>query len=130
MKGLLNKYVPGDFEFDLPANFVELAKKKDFGMYGDRQHNDLVVTFITTNDIAGGNSGSPVLNAKGELIGLVFDINYEALDNRFVFDAGYHRTICVDIRYILWCIENYGGAPAIVRELSIVKDTAPSAGKK
>lgn len=130
MKGLMDKYIPGDFEFDLPAHFIELAKKKDFGLYNDKQRNDLVVTFITTNDIAGGNSGSPVLNAKGELIGLVFDLNYEALDNRFVYNMGYHRTICVDIRYILWCIENYGGAPGIARELSIVKDTAPMPRKK
>jgi len=130
LKGLLDKYVPGDFEFDLPANFVEQAKKKEFGPYGDKQRNDLIVTFITTNDIAGGNSGSPVLNAKGELMGLVFDLNYEALDNRYVYDIAYHRTICVDIRYILWYIENYGGAPGIVRELSVVKDPSSSAGKK
>jgi hypothetical protein len=130
MKGLMDKYIPGDFEFDLPASFVELAKKKDFGIYGDKQRNDLIVTFISTNDIAGGNSGSPVLNAKGELIGLVFDINYESLDNTYVYDAAYHRTVCVDIRYILWCIEHYGGAPAIVRELSVVKDAAPTPGKK
>ena len=121
MKGVLEKYVPGDYEFDLPAKLVELARKKDFGQYADKQRNDLVVTFITTNDITGGNSGSPVLNANGELIGLAFDGNYEALSHKIAFDAVYNRTICVDLRYVLWCIDKLGGAPNIISELKLVK---------
>jgi hypothetical protein len=121
MKGVLEKYVPGDYEFDLPAKLVELARKKDFGQYIDKQRNDLVVDFITTNDITGGNSGSPVLNANGELIGLAFDGNYEALSHKIAFDAVYNRTICVDIRYVLWCIDKLGGAPNIISELKLVR---------
>jgi peptidase S46-like protein len=121
MKGVLEKYIPGDYEFDLPAKLVELAKKKDFGQYADKQRNDLVVTFITTNDITGGNSGSPVINANGELIGLAFDGNYEALSHKIAFDAVYNRTICVDIRYVLWCIDKLGGASNIINELKLVK---------
>jgi len=124
MKGVLEKYVPGDYEFDLPSKLVELANKKDFGQYADKQRNDLVVTFITTNDITGGNSGSPVLNANGELIGLAFDGNYEALSHKIAFDAVYNRTICVDIRYVLWCIDKMGGASNIINELKLVKPLA------
>lgn len=121
MKGILEKYVPGDYEFDLPSRLVELARKKDFGQYIDRQRNDLVVDFITTNDITGGNSGSPVLDANGELIGLAFDGNYEALSHKIAFDAVYNRTICVDIRYVLWCIDKLGGAANIISELKLVR---------
>lgn len=121
MKGVLEKYKPGDYEFDLPANYVDLYNKKDFGQYKDARKNDIVTCFITTNDITGGNSGSPVLNANGELIGLAFDGNYEALSHKIQFDPVYNRTICVDIRYVLWCIDKLGGAPNIVSELKLVK---------
>ena len=121
MSGVLEKYVPGDYEFDLPPHLVELAKKKDFGQYMDPQRKDLVVTFITNNDITGGNSGSPVLDASGELIGLAFDGNYEALSHKIAFDATYNRSICVDIRYVLWCIDKLGGAPNIINELKLVR---------
>ena len=100
-KGILEKYKPGDYEFDLPAKQIELLKKKDFGQYIDKQRNDLVIGFITSNDITGGNSGSPVLNGKGELIGLAFDGNYEALSHKMAFDKDLNRTINVDIRYVL-----------------------------
>lgn len=121
MKGVLEKYKPGDYEFDLPANYVDLYNKKDFGQYKDARKNDIVTCFITTNDITGGNSGSPVLNANGELIGLAFDGNYEALSHKIQFDPVYNRTICVDIRYVLWCIDKLGGAPNIINELKLVK---------
>jgi len=121
MKGVLEKYKPGDYEFDLPANYVDLYNKKDFGQYKDARKNDIVTCFITTNDITGGNSGSPVLNANGELIGLAFDGNYEALSHKIQFDPVYNRTICVDIRYVLWCIDKLGGAPNIISELKLVK---------
>ncbi|WP_423737016.1 S46 family peptidase [Chitinophaga caseinilytica] len=119
--GVMEKYKPGDYEFDLHQNFIDLVKKKDFGQYIDAKRKTLVVGFITGNDITGGNSGSPVLNANGELIGLAFDGNYEALSHKIQFDKNYNRTINVDIRYVLWCIDKLGGAKNIINELKIVK---------
>ncbi len=119
MSGALEKYKPGDYEFDLPKELIDAAKKKDFGLYKDAKYNDLVVCFITTNDITGGNSGSPVLNANGELIGLAFDGNYEALSHKIAFDKDMNRTICVDVRYVLWCIDKLGGAKNIISELTL-----------
>ncbi len=121
MKGVHQKYIPGDYEFDLPAKEIELARKKDFGQYADKLKKDLVVCFITTNDITGGNSGSPVIDANGNLLGLAFDGNYEALSHKIAFDKDLNRTICVDVRYILWCIDKLGGASNIIRELKLVK---------
>ena len=119
--GLLEKYVAGDYEFDLPVKQVELLKKKDFGQYIDKTRNDLVVGFITTNDITGGNSGSPVIDANGNLIGLAFDGNYEALSHKIAFDKDLNRTICVDVRYVLWCIDKLGGAKNLINELKLVR---------
>ncbi len=119
--GLLQKYVAGDYEFDLPDKQIELLKKNDFGQYVDPQRKKLVTCFITTNDITGGNSGSPVINNKGELIGLAFDGNYEALSHKLSFDKDLNRTICVDIRYVLWCIDKLGGATNIINELKLMK---------
>lgn len=119
MKGVMEKYVPGDYEFDLPKELIEAVKNKDYGIYKDARTNDLVVGFITTNDITGGNSGSPVLNGNGELIGLAFDGNYEALSHKIAFDKDLNRTICVDIRYVLWCIDKLGGAKNIIGELTL-----------
>jgi hypothetical protein len=120
-KGLLEKYKAGDYEFDLPANQIELLKKKDFGQYMDPTRKELVIGFITTNDITGGNSGSPVINNNGELIGLAFDGNYEALSHKLAFDKDLNRTICVDIRYVLWCIDKLGGGTNIIKELKLMK---------
>jgi hypothetical protein len=119
MTGVLEKYKAGDYEFDLPKNLMDAARAKNFGPYKDARTNDLVVNFITTNDITGGNSGSPVLNGKGELIGLAFDGNYEALSHKIAFDKDLNRTICVDIRYVLWCIDVLGGAKNIIQELTL-----------
>lgn len=119
MRGVMEKYVPGDYEFDLPKELIDAVNKKDYGIYKDARTNDLVVGFITTNDITGGNSGSPVLNANGELIGLAFDGNYEALSHKIAFDKDLNRTICVDIRYVLWCIDKLGGAKNIIAELTL-----------
>jgi Peptidase S46 len=120
-KGILEKYKPGDYEFDLSAKQIELLKKRDFGPYIDKLHNDLVIGFITTNDITGGNSGSPVLNGNGELIGLAFDGSYEGLSHKMAFDKDLNRTINVDIRYVLWCIDKLGGASNLIKELKIMK---------
>jgi hypothetical protein len=121
MTGMLAKYVPDDYEFDLPQDFLQAARSKDFGQYKDAKKNDLVVGFITTNDITGGNSGSPVMNGKGELIGLAFDGNYEALSHKLAFDKDLNRTICVDIRAVLWCVDKLGGAQNIIKELTLRK---------
>jgi hypothetical protein len=120
-KGLLEKYKPGDYEFDLPEKQVELLRKKDFGQYADPIRKDLIIGFITSNDITGGNSGSPVLNGRGELIGLAFDGNYEALSHKLAFDKDLNRTINVDIRYVLWCIDKLGGAGHLIKELKLMK---------
>ncbi|MEI9920629.1 MAG: S46 family peptidase [Bacteroidota bacterium] len=119
LSGVIQKYQPGNYEFDLPENLLENAKKKNYGPYKDVVANDLVVCFITTNDITGGNSGSPVLNGNGELIGLAFDGNYEALSHKIAFDKDLNRTICVDVRYVLWCIDVLGGAKNIISELTL-----------
>ncbi|MEO8765418.1 MAG: S46 family peptidase [Ginsengibacter sp.] len=120
-KGILEKYIAGDYEFNLPANEIDLLKKRDFGQYADKAKNDLVIGFITTNDITGGNSGSPVMDGYGNLIGLAFDGNYEALSHKIQFDKDLNRTICVDIRYVLWCIDKLGGAKNILDELKLVR---------
>ena len=120
-KGIIEKYKAGDYEFNLPSKQIELLKKKDFGQYIDKGRNDLVIDFITTNDITGGNSGSPVMDGSGNLIGLAFDGNYEALSHKIAFDKDLNRTICVDVRYVLWCIDKLGGAKNIIDELKLVK---------
>lgn len=121
LSGILEKYKPGDYEFDAPTKLIELAKAKDFGQYADAGAKDIVVSFISSNDITGGNSGSPVLNAKGELIGLAFDGNYEALSHKIKFDKDLNRTINLDVRYLLWVVEKLGGATNIINELDIRK---------
>ena len=120
-KGVLEKYIAGDYEFDLPAKQIELLKNKDFGQYIDKRTNDLVIGFITSNDITGGNSGSPVIDANGNLLGLAFDGNYEALSHKIAFDKDLNRTINVDVRYVLWCIDKLGGAKNIIDELKLVR---------
>jgi hypothetical protein len=119
LSGVMEKYKPGDYEFDLPQSLITAYQNKDFGRYKDPRTGDIVVAFITTNDITGGNSGSPVLNGKGELIGLAFDGNYEALSHKISFDKNLNRTICVDVRYVLWCIDKLGGATNIIDELAL-----------
>ena len=120
LAGQVKKYKKGDLEFDLPTKVLEMNAKKEFGRYADKD-GSLHVCFLTDNDITGGNSGSPVLNGKGELIGLAFDGNIEAMAGDVIFDKKLQRTINVDIRYVLWVIENFSGAKHIVDEMTIVK---------
>jgi hypothetical protein len=120
LEGQVKKYKKGDQEFDLPLKVLEMNKNKDFGRYADKD-GSLHVNFLTDNDITGGNSGSPVLNGKGELIGLAFDGNIEAMAGDVIFDSKLQRTINVDIRYVLWVIENFSGAKHIVDEMTLVK---------
>jgi len=120
LDGQVKKYKKGDQEFDLPVRVLEMNKNKEFGRFADKD-GSLHVNFLTDNDITGGNSGSPVLNGKGELIGLAFDGNIEAMAGDVIFDKKLQRTINVDIRYVLWVIENFSGAKHIVDEMTLVK---------
>lgn len=119
LKGVIAKYQPGDDEFDLPQGMVEFYNTKDYGRYANDK-GELPVNFLSDNDITGGNSGSPVLNGKGELIGLAFDGNIEAMAGDVIFDSKLQRTINVDIRYVLWLIDKFAQAKHIVDELTIV----------
>jgi len=120
MEGMVKKYKKGDEEFDLPQHLLDLYKAKDFGPYADKA-GYMPVNFLTDNDITGGNSGSPVMNGKGQLIGIAFDGNIEAMAGDVIFDPKLQRTISVDIRYVLWIIDKYAGAENIVKEMTIVK---------
>ena len=118
--GILEKYVPGDYEFDAPKRLIDLIEKKDFGTYAN-DNGELIVCFLSTNDITGGNSGSPIMNGKGELIGLAFDGNWEAMSGDVNFEPKLQRTINVDIRYVLFIIDKYAGATNLIDELDIRK---------
>ena len=118
--GILEKYVPGDYEFDAPKHLIDLIEKKDYGVYAD-ENGELIVCFLSTNDITGGNSGSPIMNGKGELIGLAFDGNWEAMSGDVNFEPRLQRTINVDIRYVLFIIDKYAGATNLIDELDIRK---------
>ena len=118
MDGVMAKYVPGNWEFDIPKDVRDLAEARDYGRYANDK-GELVVNFITTNDITGGNSGSPVIDGNGNLIGLAFDDNWEAMSGDLNFENKVQRTICVDARYLLWCIEKVGKCYNIINELVI-----------
>jgi hypothetical protein len=118
MEGLLAKYQEGDHEFDLSRDFLELAKKKNYGRYADKD-GTMHINFITNNDITGGNSGSPVINANGEIIGCAFDGNWEAMSGDISFDKKFKRTIVVDIRFVLYLIDKLGGAQNLIEEMDI-----------
>lgn len=117
--GVVEKDQPGNDEFDVPARIKELYASKDFGRYAE--NGDVPVAFISTNDITGGNSGSPVINAKGQLIGLAFDGNWEAMSGDIAFDSNYKRTISVDIRYVLFIIDKFAGAQNLISEMKIIE---------
>ena len=120
MDGVMAKYVPGNWEFDIPQDVRDLYEARDYGRYAD-ENGDLIVNFITTNDITGGNSGSPVINGEGELIGLAFDGNWEAMSGDIMFEQKVQRTICVDTRYLLWCLEKVGKVKNIINEMTIIE---------
>lgn len=121
MEGLVGKYKAGDEEFDLPQRVIALQNAKDYGQYADKS-GYLPVNFLSNNDITGGNSGSPVIDGDGNLIGIAFDGNSEALSGDIVFEDKWQKTISVDIRFVLWTIDKYAGARRIVDELKLVRD--------
>ena len=125
LEGMMEKYIPGDYEFDLPEKLIELYENKDFGPYADG-NGKLPVCFIATNHTTGGNSGSPALNAKGELIGLNFDRAWEGTMSDFNYDASRCRNIMVDARYILFVIDKYADAGYLLDEMTINNLKAPT----
>lgn len=119
-KGILEKEIPGDPEFDVAPKLKKLILDKDFGQYAD-EDGTLHVCFLSNNDITGGNSGSPIMNGNGELIGLAFDGNWEALSSDIVFNTELQRCINVDARYVLFVIDKFGGAGYLLNEMDIRK---------
>lgn len=118
--GYLEKEIPGDLEFDVPARMKKLLLAKNFGRYADAD-GKLHTCFITDNDITGGNSGSPVINGKGELIGIAFDGNWEAMSGDLDFEENLQRCINVDIRFVLWVIDIYADADNLIDEMTIIE---------
>ena len=118
--GILEKYMPGDFDFTLNDRQYLLYRAGDWGRWGfGADGSQMYVNFLTDNDITGGNSGSPVLNAKGELIGLAFDGNKESLASDVYCTPGYNKCVCVDIRFILWTLDRYAGMSRIIEEIGL-----------
>jgi hypothetical protein len=120
LSGVMEKEDPANWEFTVPEKLKELYRNKDYGRYGEG--NELKVCFLTNHDITGGNSGSPVLNAKGELIGLAFDGNWEAMSGDIAYEPELQRTINVDIRYVLFIIDKFAGATHLIDEMTIVSN--------
>ena len=118
--GVIEKEDPDNYEFKVPAKLKQLYINRDYGRYAMADGN-LPCCFLTNNDITGGNSGSPVLNAKGELIGLAFDGNWESMSSDVMFEPDLQRCICVDIRYVLFLVDKFGGAGYLTKEMNIVK---------
>lgn len=119
LDGVMEKYIPGDYEFDVPQKLIDLYNKKDYGPYGD--NGKMPVCFIGTNHTTGGNSGSPALDANGNLIGLNFDRVWEGTMSDIHYDPEICRNIMVDMRYVLFIIDKFAGAKHLVDEMTIVK---------
>jgi len=118
-KGILEKEVAGDEEFDVYPKLKKAILDKNYGAYLDQKTGEMHVAFLSNNDITGGNSGSPIFNANGELLGLAFDGNWEAMSGDIVFEPDLQRTINVDVRYILFIMDKVGGAQRLINELNI-----------
>ena len=118
LDGVMEKEDPDNWEFVVPEKLKELWKNKDFGKYA-LPDGKMPVAFLSNNDITGGNSGSPIMNAKGELIGLAFDGNWESMSSDVMFEPDLQRCINVDIRYVLFIIEKYGNAKWLIKEMDI-----------
>ena len=117
LDGVYQKYKPGDGEFDVPDALLELYENQDFAPYGSG--NTMPVCFIASNHTSGGNSGSPIINARGELIGLNFDRNWEGTMSDIDYDRSLVRNISVDIRYVLFIIDKFYKADHIIREINL-----------
>ena len=120
LDGIMEKYVPGDYEFDVPKKLIDLWKSKDYGQYADAEGR-MPVAFIATNHTTGGNSGSPALDANGNLVGLNFDRVWEGTMSDLNYDPAICRNIMVDARYVLFVIDKFGGAGHLVKEMKLVK---------
>ncbi len=120
LDGVMAKEDPNNEEFIVPAKLKELYKNKNYGQYADKDGH-MHVCFLTNNDITGGNSGSPVINGDGHLIGIAFDGNWEAMSGDIFFENSIQRTICVDIRYVLFIIDKLGGAQSLINEMTLIK---------
>jgi len=120
LKGVMEKEDPDNWEFVVPEKLKELYETKDYGRYGDGK--TLKVCFLTNHDISGGNSGSPVINGNGELVGLAFDGNWESMSGDITFEPELQRTINVDIRYVLFIIDKFAGTTRLIDEMALVSD--------
>ncbi|CAL1517302.1 S46 family peptidase [Chitinophaga sp. MM2321] len=118
LDGVMEKYIPGDYEFDVPAKLIDLYKKKDYGRYG--VNGRMPVCFIASNHTTGGNSGSPALNAYGHLVGLNFDRTWEGTMSDINYDPAICRNIMVDIRYVLFIVDKYAGCTRLIDEMKLV----------
>jgi hypothetical protein len=117
IEGLIQKYRKNSPDYELPEEIIKLYNNEDYGIYGD---STLHTCFLTTNDITGGNSGSPVINARGELIGLAFDGNWEAMSGDINYEPALQRCIAVDIRYVLFIIDKFANAQNLINEMKVV----------
>ena len=119
LEGVIEKHVPGDYEFDVPQQLIDLYEAKDYGQYADAS-GKLPVCFLGTNHTTGGNSGSPAIDAEGNLVGLNFDRVWEGTMSDIYYDPAICRNIMVDLRYVLFLVDKYGGASHLIEEMTLV----------
>jgi len=120
LKGYVEKGISGDVDFDFPQKLVDMYNTKDFGPYADKD-GSIHTCFTSNNDITGGNSGSPVINGNGELVGIAFDGNWEAMSCDIAYEPDLQKCICVDIRFVLWTIDKFAGAGQLVNEMKLIR---------